>query len=210
MLENFSLDYVCEQNHDGSFIYPAHYLDTCIDIAETYSLDGNKRMAEEWLDRGITALPPEYGLEQETAIIESEDLLEELWQQLGKAAAFRGQIAFANVTLPARPPKDRLPDDLYKAIRYYTVAIRYFGRFLTRPLKVGNEYLYPTYRPQLANHRLFIERLYDNLKTLSPEYWRLIEQEVTKLEEIYQIEHTWIQDFYGDTLNFLLQIAGSR
>jgi tetratricopeptide (TPR) repeat protein len=184
------------KGHDPNIesAYPTHYVDACVDLAETYLLVGNRNKANEWVECAEKVVPSEYLLDARTATekIEPTECFEDLWQQLGKVAALRGHMAYE--------------DSLDEAVKYYTLAAGYFGRFLERPLSSGNRYLYPPYRPQLTNHRIFIEHLYDRLKDLQPKQWQDIRGKISDLERTYGIQHSWLKDFYSDTLYFLLDV----
>lgn len=78
----------------------------------------------------------------------------------------------------------------------YTLAAGYFGRFLERP---------PS-RPQLANHRLFVEQVYDRLRHLNVKDLQYVQGVVQNLEKTYVLKPSWLTELYEDTLGLLLQV----
>jgi tetratricopeptide (TPR) repeat protein len=176
--------------------YPIHYADACVDLAETYFMMNNRRQAQNWIKRAQEAVSDEYLLDTDLTYtkIPPADCAEDLWHQLGKAAALRGHIE----------------RNLFKAIEHYTLAAAYFGRFLSRPLAAENCALYPHYRPQLVHHRIFIEELHDRLKDLESNQLLDVKKEIEDLQHKYPIQASWIEDFCADTIEFLVQMNAQQ
>lgn len=174
--------------------YPTHYVDACVDLAETCLLMGDQEAANNWIESALKVAPADPDLDAGVSdgSIDPIKCFEDFWQQLGKIAALRGHMTFAG--------------NLSEAIEHYTVAAGYFGRFLERPLSPYNGYLYPHYRPHLENHRIFREQLYHRLKDLEPEHWREIKEKISETARLSAIRDSWLLDFYEDTLDFLLAV----
>lgn len=189
------------------FKYPVYYVDACEDLAQVYYIIGNHREASKWMENAEEAIPPIYKLgdgfypEQILPV----DCFEDYWQQLGKIALLRGRTEFSRAQL-ARGVR-LSPKTLRKAIRQYTLAAAYFGRFLERPIGKEHTYLYPSSRPQLANHRKFVEQVYDNFKDINREDLKYIQDDLLpKLKDTFGIKQSWTEDLLDEPLGFALQM----
>jgi hypothetical protein len=108
-------------------------------------------------------------------------------------------------------PDTKFPEALRRAIEYYALASCYFGRFLQRPLNPNpspeEKQLYPSYRPQLANHWLFTEELYNRLRLFSIEQLHYIRTEILEsLKEDYLLEPSWLGVLFQEPLDLLRQV----
>jgi hypothetical protein len=187
--------------------YPVYFVDACEDLAQVYHIIGNQREANKWMESAEKAIPEMYKLKEGSnpEQVLPSDCFEDFWQQLGKIASLRGRMEFGRTSLP-RDLKHS-PDNLRNAIRQYALAAAYFGRFLERPIGEEHKYLYPSYRPQLANHRRFVEQLYDNLKDINRDDLKYIRDELLpQLKETYRMKHSWTDDLLDEPLGFALQM----
>lgn len=179
--------------------YWLQYVDTCEDLAQTYYLSGNPSRAKEQIELADNVIPSSYRFQQKdnNQKILPEHYTEEYWQLLGKLYIMRGQM------------RGRGWHEIQKAVEDYTLAVSYFGKFLSRPLNRENISLYPSVQPQLANHRLFVQRLYDSFRSLTEFQLNSARSIANQLVGKYNIDPTWIETFYEDTLDFLLDMQGA-
>jgi hypothetical protein len=102
---------------------------------------------------------------------------------------------------------------MIKAVEYYLLATACFGRFReqepnieSKDVGVNNLNHYPTYYPQLASHRVFISKLYGDLKRLKgSELQSIHDTLIPKIVRNYSLKESWLSDF-REVLQLLLQI----
>jgi tetratricopeptide (TPR) repeat protein len=186
----------------GAEKYPALYIDACEDLARTCFLLGERREAEKWLRQAEEAVPSAYKFARgsEPRTIAPPESVEVFWQELGKLYMLRGEILFDEKQIPTGVPEKGFPQDIERAIECYALAACYFGRFLECLPE-------PLSRPQLANHRLFVEHLYDRLRLFTAEELQHIEANVLQpLQEAYHLKPAWRDVLYAEPLELLRQV----
>lgn len=204
-----SLRYIEHDDVSGDIKYRLHYVDTCEDMARTLNIvnlpmEDNEQIDDEnWIEKAIEKVPSEYRFVETTSSEKpesaAENLIDEFWQQMGKIYALQGETTFEK--------------DKYKAVEFYILATACFGRFREQEptlsldeTRFDNIHLYPTYTPQLASHRVFVSKLYDDLKMLSSKELQTVHDTlIPKIVKAYSLQNNWLHDF-REVLQLLLSV----
>jgi tetratricopeptide (TPR) repeat protein len=196
--------------------YLVMYVDGCEDLAQIFKSFNDNKTALKWLSNAEDVIKSVsdnyfYKKDRETRPVDSNLCVEDFWQHLGKIHALRGHIAFDSKNKKGRFANKNFKSTLKEPIEEYVMAAGYFGRFLEIAGKSGQKKTKNTYyagiHSTLMNHRVFGEQVYSRLRGLdsNAKDIEVINSLFTANKVDYKLEDVWIDEYFGDIIDLLLQ-----